>query len=330
MTDSNVPNEDNGNRRIRQMAGRSVLVVGANGFVGSHVARALVNAGHRVTGFGMPLDVDLIADLRERVQMCIGSAETPADVSGAFDAARPDAVVWAAGHNANASGLFATGESDPARALSVNALGLFNVLQAAQQRGVQRAVITGSLVSFGPASFYSTTHVDEDAQLRPTTGYGLSKALGEHVAQYFRERFCMDVSTLRLSVVFGPGRWYGGVVSTLNRLLAEARPGDSAQCTVPAEPFDLVHVADVATATRLAIESPRPLRGAYHVNSLTTTYAELARSIERQVPGYRIHCTTVPAPIVYPLMKFDLIREDLGFTPAYDLDGAIADCLKHR
>ncbi len=312
------------------MAGRSVLVVGANGFVGSHIARALVNAGYRVTGFGTPLDVDLIPDLRERMPIYTGSAEVPDEVSRAFDAARPNAVVWAAGHNANASGLFATGESDPARALAVNAGGLFNVLRAAQQRGVPRAVITGSVVSFGPASFYRTSHVDETADVRPTTGYGLSKAMGERVAQYFRDRFGMDVSTLRLSVVFGPGRWYGGVVSTLNRLLAEAKPGASAQCEVPAEPFDLVHVADVATAVRLTIEHLRPLRAVYHVNSLTTTYVELARSIEKHVPSFRIQCTTVPAQIVYPLMNFDLIREDLGFAPAYDLDSAIADCLKHR
>jgi len=305
-------------------------LVGANGFVGSHIARALVHAGHRITGFGTPLEVDLIADLHQRMPMITGSAENAADIDRAFDAAQPDALIWAAGHNANASGLMATGESDPARALAVNALGLFNVLQAAQQRGISRAIVTGSLVPLGPASMYPTTHVDEEAEVRPTTGYGLSKAMGERVAQYFRDRFGMDVATLRLSVVFGPGRWYGGVVSSLNRLLAQARPGASAQCEVPAEPFDLVHVGDVATAVRLALESTRPLRPLYHLNSFTTTYAELVRTLERQVPGFRVACTTVAAPIVYPLMKFDLIREDLGFVPAYDLDRAIADCLANR
>ena len=309
---------------------RSILLVGANGFVGSHIARALVAAGHRVTGFGMPMSVDLLSDLAGRVPMVHGSAEEPADIEAAFDAAAADTVVWSAGYNANATGLMATGETEPARAIAVNAIGLFNVLDAARRCGVRRVLVTGSLVSFGPAAFYPEPYVDETVALRPTTGYGLSKAMGEQVAQHFRDRYGLDVSTFRLSVVFGPGRWYGGVISLLDRLLAQAAPGVETTCEVPEEPFDLVHVADVAHGIRLAVDCPRPLRPVYHLNSFTTTYAELVRAIERVVPGFRIRCTTTRASLVYPLMDFDLIRRDLGFAPRFDVDSAIADCLAAR
>lgn len=312
------------------MASQSVLVVGATGFVGSHIARALIQAGHRVTSFGMPMSVDLIPDLTGRMRVVTGSAEVPVEIEAAFDAASPDLVIWSAGYNANASGLAATGETEPARAMGVNTIGLFNVLDVARRRGVKRAFVTGSLVAFGPASMYPATPIDETAEPHPTTGYGLSKAMGEQVAQYFIDRHGMAVSTFRLSVVFGPGRWYGGVVAALNRLLAEAAPGRHDRIEVPAEPFDLVHVKDVATALRLAADSPRPLARLYHLNSFTTTYAELVGALERQVPGYRVDCTPVPAPIVFPLMNFDRIRRDLGFAPAYDVDSAIADCLANR
>lgn len=309
---------------------RSILVVGANGFVGSHIARALVAAGHRVTGFGMPMSVDLLSDLAGEVPMVSGSAEVPSDIEAAFDVAGADAVVWSAGYNANATGLMTTGETEPARALAVNAIGLFNVLEAARRRGVRRVLVTGSLVSFGPAAFYPQPYVDETVEVRPTTGYGLSKAMGEQVARHFRDRYGLDVSTFRLSVVFGPGRWYGGVISLLDRLLAQAAPGAEASCEVPEEPFDLVHVADVAHAIRLAAECPRPLRPVYHLNSFTTTYPDLVHAIERAVPGFRVRCTTTRAPLVYPLMDFGLIRRDLGFAPRFDLDAAIADCLAAR
>lgn len=309
---------------------KSVLLVGANGFVGSHIARALVTAGHRVTGFGLPMAVDLLADLGGAVKMVHGSAEVVADIEAALDAARPDVVIWSAGHNANASGLAATGETEPAKAMGVNTIGLFNVLDAARRRGVRRALVTGSLVAFGPASLYPGGRVDESAEPHPTTGYGLSKAMGEQVAQYFVDRFGMEVSTFRLAVVFGPGRWYGGVIAALNALLANAAPGRRDSIQVPAEPFDLVHVTDVAHALRLATESARPLDRLYHLNSFTTTYAELVRALERQVPGYQVDCTTSPAPVVFPLMDFDRIRHHLGFEPAFDVDRAMADCLAAR
>lgn len=312
------------------MTRQSILLVGANGFVGSHVARALVAAGHRVTGFGLPMSVDLMPDLAGLVGMVTGSAEVIADIESAFDAAVPDVVIWSAGHNANAAGLAATGETDPARAMGVNTIGLFNVLDVARRRGVRRALLTGSLVAFGPAGMYAETHIDETAAPHPTTGYGLSKAMGEQVAQYFIDRYGMEVVTFRLSVVFGPGRWYGGVIAALNALLADAAPGRKDSIQVPAEPFDLVHVKDVATALRLAVDAGRPLERLYHLNSFTTTYAELVRAIERQVPGYEVNCTTTPAPIVFPLMSFDRIRRDLGYVPAFDVDSAIADCLAAR
>ncbi len=277
----------------------------------------------------MPMPVDLLSDLRGTVLMVQGSAEIASEVEAALDAGKADVVVWSAGHNANASGLMATGESEPSKALAVNATGLFNVLNAAQKRGIRRAVITGSLVVFGPASGYPEQLVAESAPPRPTTGYGLSKAMGEQVAQYFRDRFDMDVTTFRLAVVFGPGRWYGGVVSILARLLQEAAPGNTTQCEVPYEPFDLVHVKDVASAVRLAVQSSRRLAPLYHLNSLTTTYPKLARAIEQQVPGYRIDCTPSPAPLVYPLMNFDLIRKDLGYQPQFNVSSAIADLIAH-
>lgn len=49
------------------MSAASVLVVGANGFVGSHITRELAGAGHAVSGFAMPMPVELLSDLAGKV-----------------------------------------------------------------------------------------------------------------------------------------------------------------------------------------------------------------------------------------------------------------------
>jgi UDP-glucose 4-epimerase len=308
----------------------NVFVIGANGFVGSHICRELIRAGHRVTGFGQRMDTNLIGDIAARMVFIEGSAENAAEVDAAIKTAAPDVVVWCAGHNANAAGLAATGELQAARALAVNAGGLFNVLQAAQAHGVKRALITGSLVVFGPASCYAPTHIDESEVMRPTTGYGLTKAMGEQIAGYFRDRYGMDVTTLRLSVVFGPGRWYGGVVSQLNTLLDQAAPGARLECKAPAEVFDLVYVKDVAQAVRLAAEYQGRLRPAYHCNSFATSYPAIIEVLQQLVPDFAVKYQAAPSPLVFPLMRFDLLQRELGFTPTADIASALRDYLGKR
>jgi UDP-glucose 4-epimerase len=309
---------------------RSVFVAGANGFVGSHLCRELIDAGHRVTGFGQKMEVDLLGDIAARMRFIEGSVENTEDLSAAFEAANPDVVVWSVGHNADAAGLAATGEKESARAVAVNAGGLFNTLHAAQVHGVKRAIIAGSAVVFGPAHLFADALVDESAPLRPTTAYGLSKAMGEQIAQYFRERYAMEVSTLRLAVVFGPGRWYGGVVSQLNRLFDQARPGARVDCRAPSEVFDLVYAKDVAQAVRLSVEHGGALQPIYHVNSFAASYPMIIEALQRLVPGFEVRYQALPAPLVLPLMRFDLIQRELGFRPSSDIGAALCACLAQQ
>ncbi len=312
------------------MAVRSVLLFGANGFVGSHIARALVSAGHKVAGFGQAMPVDLIADLAGRITMIEGSVEDFAAVSAALERSAPEVVIWSIGHNAQAQGLMHSGEIEPARALGVNVIGWTNVLRAAQQRGVARVLAAGSSVVFGPARLYAERRVEESATPRPTTVYGLSKLMAEQAAQTYRDRFALAVTTLRLPLVFGPDRWYGGAAALLNRLLEAAAPGASAPCHAPIDPFDLIHVEDAAQALRLAVESSAELQSVYHVTGFTTTYPAIVFALKRLVPDFEIYFEAAPAGLVLPLMRAERIARDLGYSARYDLTGALENYFGNR
>src|SRR5690606_35967076 len=99
-----------------------------------------------------------------------------------------DAVITTAAHGAGRQGLMRSGEAEGDHALAVNVGGLRNVFEAARQAGVSRVIWTSSTVVYGPASLYGAARVTENDECRPVTFYGLTKLLGEQVAQFHRDR----------------------------------------------------------------------------------------------------------------------------------------------
>lgn len=307
-----------------------ILVVGATGFVGSHIARCLVQERHDVHGLGKRGSVDLLHDVAAKVQLHPGDLTHPADIDAVMAEVNPQTVIWSAGHNANAQGLMASGDADFAGTIQTNVNGWTNVLQAAQSHSVQRVFAAGSTVVFGPSNLYAPERVDESAPMRPATVYGLTKAMAEQAAQYFRDRYGLAVTTMRLPLVFGPGRWYGGVAAAFNRLLDEASPGKTLNFSAPIDRFDLIYVKDVACAMAAAVASTKPLAPVYHLNGFTTTYPAIVLVLKDLIADLSINFSPAPTTNVYPLMSAAKIAADLGFRPEYDLVAALQDYLSQR
>jgi UDP-glucose 4-epimerase len=310
--------------------GQRILLVGANGFVGSHIARTLIGEGHAVSGFGGPMTVDLVADLASSMTVIHGDLRDAREVDAVMERSRPEAVIWSAGYNTDAQGLLQSGETAPEDAMHVNVLGWANVLRAAQRFGVKRVLAAGSTVVFGTASLYADTRIDERAAMRPATVYGLTKAMAEQAAGYYRDRHGLAVTTLRLPLVFGPGRWYGGAASALSQLLDRAAPGVPMNCSAPIDRFDLIYVKDAAKAFALAVAATGPLDAVYHVNGFTTTYPAIILTLKNLVPDFQVHFAAVAAANVYPLMDSDKAARELGFRPDYDLLRALQEYLDKR
>lgn len=188
-----------------------LLIIGGGGFVGSRVLRAAVARGIACASFG-PAGCDLAADLA--IARFTGDAEESGALAAALAAFRPDAVIWAAGYNPTGDGLARTAEADMARAVAVNAGAFAATLAACAASGVARVVQCGSTVIYGPASDYPATRVDEAAPPAPRTAYGLTKLMAEQAAQWAVDALGLDVVTLRLPLVFGPGRWYAGAAGS--------------------------------------------------------------------------------------------------------------------
>lgn len=137
---------------------------------------------------------------------------------------------------------------NPELAVAVNVVGSMNLFTSAAKSGVEKVIFSSA------SSVYGDTNVtmDENHPLGAKSIYGATKIAGEYLLAAVATQFNMKYIILRYMNVFGPGQKAGLIAGTLNRLKQNMRPtifGDGSQS------FDFVHVADVARANVLAMES---------------------------------------------------------------------------
>jgi len=228
--------------------GSNVCVTGGAGFIGSHVAGALVTEGHRVT----ILD-DLSSGSKDNVpegaELAVVDVRSPEAASLIVDREIEVIVHHAAQMDVRRS------VKDPAFDADVNILGLINLLEAAQ-RGVVRQVVfasTGGAI-YGEQDVHPA---DESHPARPVSPYGVAKLASERYLFYYHHEYDLDATCLRYANVYGPRQnphGEAGVVAIfLHRLLADEQAvinGDGLQTR------DYVFVGDVVRANVAALGQP--------------------------------------------------------------------------
>lgn len=190
--------------------GKKVLVTGAGGFIGSHLAEALVEAGAEVTAFvhynalGVRGWLDRsphAADMR-----CI-----------AGDIADPDSVADAVTDMEFVFHLAALipipySYRAPRSYIRTNIEGTVNVLQAARQHGVGRIVHTSTSEVYGTAR---TVPIAETHPLQGQSPYSASKIGADKMAEAFHASFGVPVVTVRPFNTFGPRQSARAVIPTI-------------------------------------------------------------------------------------------------------------------
>jgi threonine 3-dehydrogenase len=265
---------------------RRAVVTGGAGFVGAHLARALVERGVDVTcldivGPGPLLDGEI------RLERCDVGAWP--EVAGALSAAAPDVVFHSAGL------LSATAEQRPQSAYRVNAVGTFNVLESARLLGIPRVVLTSTIATYGPGV---AERVDERTQQRPTTIYGVSKVFSELLGEYYERRFGLEFRALRLPSVIGAGRGPGGASAYSSLLVSEPAVGRPYIAPVaPHTRMPIVYVKDAVGALIALADAPAGslTQRTFGQAGLSPTAGEIAAAVRACVPDAVIEFAPDPA-----------------------------------
>jgi UDP-glucose 4-epimerase len=251
-----------------------VLITGGAGFVGSNLARALVEAGTEVrvlddfdavrTDYLVGLDVRTIR----------GSVTDEAVVRKAVRGA--DAVV----HLAAMSGV-APSVEHPDRDFAVNVGGTFNVLDAVRRAGVPRVVFASS----GAVLAGAKPPLGESTLPSPLSPYGASKLYGEAALQAFQSVYSFTGISLRFSNLYGPNCDHKrSVVAEFLRRALRRKPlviyGNGRQTR------DFLHVDDVCRAVLVSLRSPSS--GVFQLGTgVETSIARLA-NLTRKVAGVEL------------------------------------------
>ncbi len=231
-------------------ASKKVLVTGGAGFIGSHVADALVERGCEVH----VLD-NLSGGRRENVPQ--GAAFHEVDVRdpgvrALFDAERFDALVHLAAQMDVRRSV-----ADPVFDADVNVLGLLNLMEAGRQAGLGRVVFasTGGAIYGDPdPGVNGAGPQPESHPNRPASPYGITKLVSEHYLRFYESLYGIPYVALRFANVYGPRQnphGEAGVVAIFTeRLLDGLAPtinGPGMQTR------DYVYVADVVRAVVAAL-----------------------------------------------------------------------------
>lgn len=224
----------------------TALVTGGTGFVGARLVEALLEEGWRVRTCGRSPRPVTLPEQADYQRVDLAGGEPLADLVRGVDVVH---------HVAGAASSTAT----PEQMETVNVAGTEQLLQAASEAGVGRAVYVSTSSVYGKKAALPQP-VTEDTPCHPDPGYADTKWRAEQVAWEYAEKG-LPVAVLRPSTVFGPGA-VKLVASTILDAAIERYAG-LGTFVVGREPVELrlVHVDDVTAACRhLAAHEEAPGR----------------------------------------------------------------------
>jgi UDP-glucose 4-epimerase len=294
-----------------------VLATGGAGFIGSHLADALLKRGDEVividdlsTGSSQNLNPDA-----EFHQLDIRSRQAAELVRRR----RPDAIVH---HAAQMS--VSRSVREPAFDADVNLMGSINLLEAARQAEARFIFASTGGALYGDADILPTP---ETYPAWPVSPYGVSKLAFEHYLHCYGVQHGLGYTALRYANVYGPRQnphGEAGVVAIFCLNLLSAEPptvnGDGKQTR------DFIHVADVVRANLAALDSDQ--RGHFNVGTgrhcdINTLFEMIEGRMEVSI-GKR-HGPARPGDQRTSVLDSSLIAEKLGWRPEMSLEAGVAD-----
>ncbi len=306
------------------MAPLKILIIGANGQIGTELAEALAQRH----GDAAVVTSDLASD--GRLPALRHEALDVTDAAALSAVVKRHAITQV---YLLAAALSASGEQHPQWAWQLNMAGLLNVLELARTVKLARVFWPSSIAAFGPTT---PATAPQHTVMDPGTVYGISKLAGERWCAWYHAKHGVDVRSLRypglISWKTAPG---GGTTDYAVDIFHGALKAGRYTSFLRADTrLPMMSMADAIRATLALMDAPADAiteRGSYNLAGVSFTPAEIAAEISRHMPGFQLDCQPDFRQAIadsWPQAIDDSqARLDWGWAPHDDLAAIVSDML---
>lgn len=307
------------------LTGKRILITGGAGFIGTTLARRLVDANEVVAYDNLHRDTLSGADLLDHANFTFLEGDV-LDTELLAETARGATHVV---HCAAIAGVDTVRES-PVRTMRVNLIGTYNALEAAvgTQGTVERFLDFSTSEVFGTHAFHvsegQVSTIGSVGETRWT--YAVSKLAGEHMAHAYHDELGLPTVTLHPFNVYGPGQIGGGAIRAFIEAALDGQDlvihGDGSQIRA------WCYVDDMVEACLRCLERPEAVGNTFNVGnprSAVTIY-DLASRIKRLTgcAGELVFRPLHYQDVELRIPNVEKARERLDWEPRVELDDGLA------
>jgi len=296
---------------------KKILVIGANGQIGSVLTEALVMKH----GKANVIATDIV---HTQQFSCEFTTLSVLDTEQLTQLIRQNNITQI---YHLAAILSAKGEANPIGTWNFNMQSLFNVLEIGRQENIEKIFFPSTIAVFGPeAPKFNTPQL---TALHPTTVYGISKSAAENWLQYYWLRYGLDVRSLRypgiISYQSPPG---GGTTDYAVDIYHKAVLGEHYDCYLKEDArLPMCYMDDAIRATIEIMDAPKEqirIRTSYNLFSMDFTPNEIFENIKKHVPNFSISYNPDFRQKIAESWTATIddteARNDWGWKPEFDLD----------
>lgn len=298
-----------------------VLIIGANGQIGTELAVALAERHGQ--------DAVVTSDVapQGKVPGLAHEALDCTDIGGLTQVVERHGITQVY-HLAAA--LSARGEKHPMWAWDLNMKGLLNVLEVARSHKLQRIFWPSSIAAFGPST--PREHTPQQTVMDPSTVYGISKLAGEGWCAWYHRHHGVDVRSLRypglISWKTPPG---GGTTDYAVEIFHAALKEGRYTCFLAEDQaLPMMYMDDAIRATLELMQAPANQvrdRHSYNLAGISFTPLQVAAAIRQRMPSFTMDCVPDFRQLIaatWPRSIDDsAAQRDWGWRARYDLDAMV-------